>query len=183
MVKVKEIMKRHVITTGKDTTIYTISKIMLNNRIGSVVIVDHNNKPVDIVTTDDIVTLIAKNINPYEARVKDVLKLKRKKLITAKPDDNLMDVTKKMIKSGVKRLPIVDNNGRLVGIISDKEILLVSPELIEILSEKIKMRVESVAKPEEKIAGICEECDEYSDELINIDGRWLCQECREKYSA
>ena len=94
-----------------------------------------------------------------------------------------MDIAKKMIKNGIKRMPVVDDKNNLVGIVSDKEILLISPELIEILSEKIKMRVESVAKPEEVISGICEECGEYSDELTNIDGRWICPECRDKYSA
>ena len=180
MVKIKNVMKKRVITAEKDTTIYTISKMMLNNRIGSVVIVDKRGKPIDIITTDDVVTLIAKNIDPYKAKVSDALKLKKKELITASPDDNLMAVAKKMIKNGVKRMPIVDRHGNLVGIISDKEVLLVSPELIEILSEKIKMRVNRVAKPDEKIAGICEECGEYSDELTYVDGRWLCSECIEK---
>ena len=68
-------------------------------------------------------------------------------------------------------------NGKLVGIVSDKEMLLVSPELLDILSEKLKARVEAVARPERTISGICEECGEYSDNLENVGGSWICEDC------
>jgi transposase len=67
----------------------------------------------------------------------------------------------------------------LKGIISTKEIILVAPELLEILSEKLKAGIEKVAKPDQTISGICERCGEYSDGLKNINGRWICQDCGE----
>jgi len=54
----------------------------------------------------------------------------------------------------------------------------VSPELINVLSEKLKMRVDAVANPDQEISGICERCEAYSDNLKNIGGRWLCEDCR-----
>ena len=98
--------------------------------------------------------------------------------MTVSPDEGITKVAKKMIKTGVKRFPVVDE-GKLVGIISTKEILLVSPELIEILSEKLKAKVDAVARPDQTISGLCERCGEYSDELKNVEGRWICQDCRE----
>ena len=65
-------------------------------------------------------------------------------------------------------------NGKLRGIVSTKEVLLVSPELIEILSERLKSRMDRVANPEEKISGMCESCDSYSDELRHVNGNWIC---------
>ena len=174
MVKVKQVMKKYVITVDPEISVSDAAKIMSNNRIGSVVLIS-NMKPNGIVTNDDVVSVVARGQDPKRTLIKD---LPKKKLITADPEDDVMRITKKMLKTGVKRLPVV-KNGKLQGIISEKEILLVSPELIDILSEKLKMRVGSVVRPNETISGICETCEAYSDELQNIGGRWLCEDCRD----
>lgn len=178
MVKIKEVMKRHVITGDKNVDISTIAKIMTNNKIGSVVVIE-NEKPVDIITTEDIVWVVANGFDTKKTTVKDVLKRKKRGLIFANSDDNLLDVVRKMVKTGVKRVPVLEN-GKLVGIVSDKEILVVSPELIEILSEKLKSRIEESINIEKTIAGICEKCGQYSDELKYIDSIWICEECASK---
>ncbi|MBN2101872.1 MAG: CBS domain-containing protein [Candidatus Aenigmarchaeota archaeon] len=176
MVKVREVMKKHVITADLDTNMYVISKTMTNNRIGSVIFL-RDGSPVDIVTTDDIVSMVASGRDPKKTKIKDIRK-KRKELITVSPEDNILAIAKKMIKLGVKRFPVVEKR-KLVGIISEKEILIVSPELIEILSEKLKEKVESVPDFDStEMSGLCEFCEQYSDELQNINGRWICPECR-----
>jgi len=166
MVKVNQIMKKYVITVDPEITVSDVAKIMTNNRIGSVVLMT-NMKPVGIVTADDIVSVVARGQDPRQTIIKD---LPKRKLLTVTPDDDVLKVTKKMIKSGVKRFPVV-KDGKLQGIVSEKEMLLVSPELIDVLSEKLKMRVSAVARPEETISGICETCEAYSDELKNVGGR------------
>jgi CBS domain-containing protein len=173
--RVKEVMKKNVITADPNLSMADVAKIMTNNRVGSVVIMS-GNKPKGIITNDDIVTIVANGKSPKKVKIKEFHR-KKKGLISAKPDDSVSDVTRKMIKSGVKRIPVIDK-GKLLGIVSDKEILLVSPELIEILSEKLKMRVERVADPRREISGICENCEAYSDNLVNVGGRWVCEECR-----
>jgi len=175
MVKIKEIMKKRVVTVDTTTNMASIAKIMTNNRIGSVVIVK-DNKPTGIVTTDDIVSVIAKGMNPSKT---DFTALKKKKkFVTASPEDNMLDVTKMMIRSGIKRIPVV-KDGKLQGIISEKEILTVSPEMIDILSEKLKARIDMVAEPTKEISGICERCEAYSDHLMHDSGRWYCENCRD----
>jgi len=176
--KVKDVMKKHVVTVDPDMNMSTIAKILTNNRIGSVVIVDKEGKPSGMVTTNDIVTLIARGRDPKKVKAWDFWKERKRPFMTVSPDEGITKVAKKMIKTGVKRFPVVDE-GKLVGIISTKEILLVSPELIEILSEKLKAKVDAVARPDQTISGLCERCGEYSDELKNVEGRWLCQDCRE----
>ena len=172
--KVKEIMKKYVVTVDPKLTLGDAAKIMTNNRIGSVVVVD-KGKPVGIVTNEDVVKIVASGKSPSKIKISDLKPVR--KLVTASPDDDMLKVTRIMIKQGVKRIPII-NNGKLEGIVSEKEILLVSPELINILSEKLKNRVDRVAKPNESISGICEECEAYSDELKNRGGRWVCEDCR-----
>ncbi|HJW96676.1 MAG TPA: CBS domain-containing protein [archaeon] len=173
MIKVKNIMKTRVITADPGVSITHAAKMMTNNRVGSIIVIK-SGKPVGIVTDDDIVGIVAGNRNPNVVKIRDIPV--RKKFVTASPEETITEVTKKMIKNGIKRVPVV-KNGKLIGIVSDKEILLVSPELLDILSEKLKMRVESVARPERTISGICEECGEYSDSLTNVAGSWLCEDC------
>jgi len=173
MIKVKNIMKTRVITVDSGVNISDAAKIMTNNRVGSLIIMK-NRKPAGILTDDDIVGVVARGRNPKYVRIRD-LPL-RKKFVTASPDEGVTDVTRKMIKNGIKRVPVL-KNGKLMGIVSDKELLLVSPELLDILSEKLKARVESVARPDRTISGICECCGEYSDSLTNVGGSWLCEDC------
>jgi CBS domain-containing protein len=174
MVKIREVMKKNVITADPGLNMADVAKIMTNNRVGSVVVMS-GSKPVRIITNDDIVTVVAGGRSPKNIRIKDFPK--RKRLVSAGPNESVMSVAKKMIKSGVKRIPVVDN-GKLLGMVSDKEILLVSPELINILSEKLKIRVDRVADPTREISGICENCESYSDHLVNVGGRWVCEGCK-----
>ena len=175
MVKIKEVMKKNVITTDPGLSMADVAKIMTNNRVGSVVIMS-KDQPNGIVTDSDIVTVVAKGLNPKKVKVKDAPK-KRKGFIHAGPNESVMSVARKMIKSGVKRVPVIEN-GKLMGMVSDKEILLVSPELINILSEKLKIRVDRVADPTREISGICENCESYSDHLVNVSGHWVCENCK-----
>ncbi len=177
MVKVRNVMKKHVVSIGPEVDMQKVAKILTNNRIGCVIILE-KGRPFGVVTTNDIVTLIAQNKDLKKIKAGEFWKKRKKPFISISPNSSILGVSKKMIKTGIKRIPVIEN-GELKGIVSTKEILLISPELIEILSEKLKYKVESVAKPHEKISGICESCDSYSDELINIEGRWLCPECRE----
>lgn len=174
MIKVREIMKRSVVTIDPELTLADVAKIMTNNRIGSVIIMQ-KTKPIGIVTDDDIVGTIAMGKDPKKVKVRGLKKKTR--FVTASPDEDVLKVTKRMVKTGIKRVPVI-KDGKLIGIVSDKEVLLVSPELINVLSEKLKMRVGAVANPDQVISGICERCEAYSDDLRNIGGRWLCEECR-----
>ena len=182
MVKVQEIMKKRVITTDPNKTITDAARIMTNNKVGSLIVTENGDEISDIVTLSDVTTIVAKNLDPNKMKISDLRKrgLKRRdKLITVKPDDNILEVAKLMVKNGVKRVPVLEK-GKLKGILADKEILIVSPELIEIMSEKMKNRVEMVTGSEEIIPGICESCGVYSDELKHLHDRWLCQDCREE---
>jgi CBS domain-containing protein len=175
MVKIKDVMKKNVITADPGLKMSDVAKIMTNNRVGSVIVMD-KNKPIGIVTNDDLVGLIAQGKSPSDVSIKQVPR-RKKELIFAGPNDSVMAVAKKMLKSGIKRMPVIEN-GKLMGIVSDKEILLVSPEMINILSEKLKIRVERVADPTREISGICENCEAYSDHLVNDGGRWVCEDCK-----
>ena len=181
MVKVKEVMKERVITITPERTVADAARIMTNNRVGSLVVVDKRNNPKDIVTESDVTTIVAKGMDPHKLKISGLkskkLKKKHHPLVTVKPDDDVLKVARLMVKKGVKRVPVLDK-GKLKGIIADKEILIISPELIEIISETLRSRVNAVARPSQIIAGMCEDCGSYSDELKQTGEQWACSECR-----
>jgi CBS domain-containing protein len=172
MVKVKSVMRKNVITVEPKFTLAAIAKIMANNRVGSVVIMD-KKRPRGIVTSEDIVSIISRGRKPSAVKAQEYI---NRAFVTALPEDDLLKVVKKMVKKKIKRVPVI-RGGKLHGILTDKEILLTAPEMIGILSEKLKMRVERVAKPDDVISGICEMCEGYSDNLHFIGGRWVCETC------
>jgi Zn finger protein HypA/HybF involved in hydrogenase expression len=70
--------------------------------------------------------------------------------------------------------------GNLVGIISSKDILSVTPELIEIISETARIENPSAEETVESapLAGYCDRCAAWSDSLKEVEGEFLCEDCR-----
>ncbi len=173
MPKVKEIMRKAVITVRPEHSVSDVAKLLAKNKVGSAVVL-RKERPVGIVTAEDIVAVVAKGKNPRTLRVRQ---LPRKEFVTTVPDADIVKTARLMVAKGVKRLPVLAE-GRLVGIISDKEILLTAPEMMDIMSERLQLHVERVAEPRRVISGLCEECEGYSDGLRKIGGQWLCEDCR-----
>jgi CBS domain-containing protein len=174
MAKIKEIMRRYVVTVDTKASLVDAAKIMANNRIGSVIVMEKGALK-GIVTADDVTAAVARGSGLKKTKVLDVAS---KKLITAGPEDDILKVVRVMVKSGIKRVPVV-KEGQLVGIVSDKEIMVAAPEMVDVLSERLKARISMATYSEESTSGICEDCEAYSDDLQNIGGKWLCEGCRE----
>jgi len=72
--------------------------------------------------------------------------------------------------------------GNLVGVISSKDILAITPELLENMQEKAKIERENGAEEENEelnpLAGYCEQCGGWSENLDQIEGTYLCEECQ-----
>ena len=72
--------------------------------------------------------------------------------------------------------------GELVGVVSSKDILAVTPELIEIIQEKARIESESSSEREfsesAPLAGYCDRCGAWSDDLKEAEGQFLCEDCR-----
>jgi hypothetical protein len=89
-----------------------------------------------------------------------------------------------MARSGIQRVAVLKNES-LVGIVTSRDILQWSPELIDVLVESLRMKTSGAARPygeeeDDMVAygGICDSCGEYSTDLVMEDGRYLCEACR-----
>ncbi|RLE50475.1 MAG: hypothetical protein DRJ31_01275 [Candidatus Methanomethylicota archaeon] len=172
-ISVKDIMSKTPIVASEDATISEIAKIMADKDVGSVIIV-RDGKPVGIITERDIIIrVLAKKLNPDEVKVKDVMS---SPIIVISPDADIAEAARKMAQHDVRRL-IVTSKGEFLGVVTERDVLATAPELIEILREAAKIARRRTLK-QESLAGYCDNCEEWSDNLKEVDGRFLCEECR-----
>ena len=102
-------------------SIFTISNLMKKGKVSSIIIIDQHTIPFGIITERDIVRrVISESKDPKITKATDIMS---KPLITVQEDIHLFDVTKKMVKYKIRRLPVVNDNNTLVGIVTITDII------------------------------------------------------------
>jgi predicted transcriptional regulator len=94
---------------------------MKDNRIGCVIVVDesNSNNPVGIITERDIVNNLSSSDANLRIQVNEIMS---KPIVTAQNTQSLLDALQIMQKNNFRRLPITNKVGKLVGIVTDKDI-------------------------------------------------------------
>lgn len=171
---VKDVMSSPVITVGEEASAHEVAKIMRDNNIGCVIVSTRDGKPVGIITEKDLVTrVVAENIHPSEITAKEVMSTP---LITIDAEKTISEAAKEMNHYDVSRLAVM-YKGNLVGVITSKDILSVTPELIEIIQEKAKISAGEEHEEKLSLAGYCDYCGAWSDNLKEVDGAYICEDC------
>lgn len=122
MKKCSDIMTGEVVTSNPESTIMAVAQLMKEEDIGPVLIVDNEQSRtlVGIVTDRDIVLkVVAEGRDPKTTRVGDVMS---KKLVTCRADDDVEVAMQAMAQFQLRRIPVVEDNMRLVGIISQADV-------------------------------------------------------------
>jgi CBS domain-containing protein len=122
-IKCREIMSNNVSTAKRDATLQDVAKLLRDNDIGILPIVeDGTNKLVGLVTDRDIVVrAVADGKSVISTNVGDVMTTE---LFSAKPDDFVFEAVRTMGDKQVRRVPIVDDEGILQGIVSMADVVL-----------------------------------------------------------
>ena len=122
MKKCSDIMTRDVVTSTPEATIVDVARLMKNADIGPILIVDNetSNTLVGIVTDRDIVMKVI--ADGQDARTTRVGEVMSKKLVTCRTDDDVDVAMKSMAQFQLRRIPVVEDNMRLVGIISQADL-------------------------------------------------------------
>jgi CBS domain-containing protein len=171
---VKEAMKTNLAKVEPNMTVLDAAQLMKKRKIGNVLVVE-KKQPIGILTESDILKkVVAEGKNAKDVLVKNVMSTP---IIVIDPYVSLEEAMKTMGKCNVRRLPVIENN-ELIGIITQKDISMISPILHEISREwyDITVRDESHLK-KQIFSGKCEDCGTLSANLKNIDGRLLCEDC------
>lgn len=122
-------MTTDVVSVGPDTSLLKVGKLMKDHHIRRIPVVDENGQVVGIISDRDV-----RDASPSKATTLDMYEmhyllaeLKAKNIMTAKPitvkpTDTVEQAALIMLDNKVGGLPVVDDNGKLVGIISDHDV-------------------------------------------------------------
>lgn len=170
---IREVMNTDVKTVDITDPIQKAANIMSQFRIGSVIVMGDKNIR-GIVTAEDIVYKYV-----AQGRGKTVSDIMTRDPITISPEKKLEDASRIMTEKKIKKLPVVEN-GRIVGIITASDIVKIEPALYEILLEQLKiLRPGASLPPSSAQVFQCEACGNYSDDVHEMDGVWICSGCEE----
>jgi predicted transcriptional regulator len=148
---------------------------MNDYRVGSVVIMKQH-KPVGIITDGDIVWKVAaKNKEPSKVLAKNAMSSPLKCISDEKDVNETASILR---KDGIKRLGVMDDKDQLVGIISISDIVSAIPEMYAIVAEKSRLMASQSVRRQVNLAGFCDSCDQWSDNLVRGEGKFLCYDCR-----
>ena len=115
---VKDLMTKDVFTLGEDSKIFSASEAMTFRNIRHIPIVDKENKLVGIVTSRDLLGSLARELMPLQ--VKDIM---TRATITVTPDVTVHMATEIMLGNKFGCLPVIDKSNKLVGIITETDLL------------------------------------------------------------
>ena len=139
---VGDAMTMNPITISTKKTLRDAARIMRDEHVGSLLVTEDKNI-VGIVTERDIVKkAVAELGNPSQKKVKEVMATD---LVTTTPEEDIFEAIRIMRDYNFRHLP-VKHGGKIIGLITMKDILKIEPDLYEILVEKIKLR-ETERKP------------------------------------
>ena len=172
-VLVRDIMNSPVISASTEASIKDIAIKMKEEKVGSIVIMD-KEKTLGIVTDWDIVSnAVVKDVKPSMLKSSDIMQ----QLHTIEGEEGVTEAARILRKHNIKRLGVVYKN-RLVGIISASDVIAVTPDLVDVISEKSALIRGETGRSMGNVSGYCDECGEWSDLLQYAEGTFTCEECR-----
>lgn len=172
-VLVRDIMNSPVISASTEASIKDIAIKMKEEKIGSIVIMD-KEEPLGIVTDWDIVSnAVVKDVKPSLLNASDIMQ----QLHTIEGEEGVTEAARVLRKHNIKRLGVVYKN-RIVGIISASDVIAVTPDLVDVISEKSALIRGETGRSMGNVSGYCDECGEWSDLLQYDEGTFTCEECR-----
>ncbi len=143
--KAKDIMSREVVTISRIASIHEIAEILTKNNISGVPVVNEGNRVVGIVSQNDI---LYKDVEPrfpptaeilggliylggvrhYNEELKKLVattaeEIMTEDVITAYEDDSVEEIAGLMVENNINRIPVLDSEGKLAGIVSRADIV------------------------------------------------------------
>ena len=114
-----QIMKSSVTTIGASQTLEQVANLLLDQGISGAPVVDQSNRLVGIVSEYQLLALV------YDATLRDapVSRIMTKEVFSVRPDTPMEQIANLFIVQRIRRVPVVDDQGVLLGIISRPDLL------------------------------------------------------------
>ena len=132
-VRVGDCMQQLLAVISADASVSDAARAMKAKKVGSLLVIDAKKNPFAIITERD---LVWKSLAKGKTNMK-VKQVASKPLIGIAPDADISEAAKRMRDKDVKRL-VVANEGKVIGIISEKDMVRISPSLFDLIMEEEK---------------------------------------------
>jgi len=122
MKKSSEVMTKNIVCCLPHESVVKAAQLMKGRDIGSVPVIEdeHTKKVVGIVTDRDLaLEVVAEGRNPTTTKVEDVM---THNVVTCRAEDNLQEVLDVMAEYQLRRIPVVDNDNKIIGIITQADV-------------------------------------------------------------
>ncbi|MFW6723895.1 CBS domain-containing protein [Streptomyces sp. MAR4 CNY-716] len=150
--KVSDLMTRHVVSARDDTPFKEVARLLTENEIAALPVVDDGGRPIGVVSESDLLRKASDQpgvdgrvpLPPLEgwerakARGARADELMSAPAVCARPDWNVVEAAQLMEVQGIKRLPVVDDTDRLLGIISRRDLLQIFLRKDDAIREEIE---------------------------------------------
>jgi CBS domain-containing protein len=119
--KIENVMTRRVVAARADTSLAHVARLMWDNDCGSVPVVDAEDKLVGILTDRDL----CMNAQFSGRALQELLAAgcMASEVVACRPEESAVDAARRMGAKKVRRLPVTDGEGRLVGLVSVGDLL------------------------------------------------------------
>ncbi len=133
-ISISNCMTKNLKTIQLKEPLFTACRIMKDNKIGGVVVVDESssNNPVGIITERDIINNLSSPDADLHLAVNAIMS---KPIVTIQETQSIIDALKVMQKNNFRRLPITNKEGKLIGIVTDKDIFKIIINNKDLLSD------------------------------------------------
>jgi CBS domain-containing protein len=136
--KVSDVMSGRPFCVSPDTPVSEAAEVMEREDIGAIPVLDGDQLTGVITDRDIVIRAIAKGKDPRGMPVREIW---TRDVITVTPDAKLSDAMKLMASHQVRRLPVVDDENRLVGVVAQADVALeanekASGEMVEEISKQ-----------------------------------------------
>jgi len=114
MLKVRHIMVENVVTARDNITAKRAIEMLYKKHVGSILVTDDEEKCIGIFTERDAIRIVAQKVS-LDTPLKKVM---TKKVVTIGEDATLEEARRRIVSHGIRHLPVVDQEGKLVGLLA-----------------------------------------------------------------
>ncbi|WP_292518910.1 CBS domain-containing protein [Methanoculleus sp.] len=137
--------REQVVAVSPDTPAVEVARVMGEKNVGSVVVVTGDNRPAGILTDRDLaIRVMAQEKNPGEVRAGEIV---TRDVITFQDSMGIYEAIQKMTEAGIRRMPVVDDAGKLIGIVTMDDIIRMLGDEMAAIAKNIEKQSPPMQRP------------------------------------